>query len=67
MTIGRFLDGLARMLSFPESLPIWTPQVDAFLARRFTAAAIHPSICRFPCPGDAIRSPGRRLGSALRR
>ena len=51
VTIGRFLDDSHEMLSFPESLPIWTPQVDAFLARLdLPAAEIHPEYLPIPVP-----------------
>jgi dienelactone hydrolase len=51
VTIGRFLDDSHEMLSFPESLPIWTPQVDAFLARLdLPAAEIHPEYLPIAVP-----------------
>lgn len=31
--VGRIMQDSHQLLSFPESLPIWTPRVDAFLAR----------------------------------
>jgi dienelactone hydrolase len=51
VTIGRFLDDSHNMLGFLESLPIWTPQVDAFLTGLgLPAAEIHPEYLPIPVP-----------------
>jgi dienelactone hydrolase len=33
VSVGRFMEDSHQLLSFPEGLPIWTPRMDAFLAR----------------------------------
>jgi dienelactone hydrolase len=51
VTVGRFMDDSHNMLGFPESLPIWTPQVDAFLAGLgLPATEIHPEYLPMPVP-----------------
>jgi dienelactone hydrolase len=43
VAFGRFMQDSHQLLSFPESQPIWTVKVDAFLARiGLPAAEIHP-------------------------
>ena len=49
--VGTFLQDSHQMLSFPESLPIWTPRVDAFLARiGLPSAETHPEYLPTPTP-----------------
>ena len=49
--VGRFLADSHQMLSFEEGLPIWTPRVDAFLARiGLPAAEVHPEYLPIPTP-----------------
>jgi dienelactone hydrolase len=43
VTVGHFMEDSHQLLSFPEGLPIWTPHVDAFLARiGLPSAMTHP-------------------------
>jgi dienelactone hydrolase len=49
--VGRFMTDSHQMLSFPESQPIWTPRVDAFLAGvGLPAADVHPEYLPLPFP-----------------
>jgi dienelactone hydrolase len=49
--VGRFLQDSHQMLSFPESLPLWTPRVDAFLTRiGLPSAETHPEYLPIPTP-----------------
>jgi len=66
VSIGRFMQDSHQMLSSPESLPTWTPRVDAFLNRiGLPASDIHPEYLPIPTPpptqfaaiGDAAAVP----------
>lgn len=49
--VGRFMQDSHQMLSSPESLAIWTPQVDAFLAKvGLPSAETHPEYLPLPVP-----------------
>jgi dienelactone hydrolase len=50
VAVGRFMQDSHQILSFPEGLTIWTPRVDAFLARiGLPSAMTHPEY--LPAPG----------------
>jgi dienelactone hydrolase len=49
--VGRFMQDSHQLLSFPEGLTIWTPRVDAFLARiDLPSAMTHPEYLPAPNP-----------------
>ena len=49
--VGRFMDDSHQMLSHPESIPIWVPRVDAFLARiGLPSRAVFPDYMPLPVP-----------------
>jgi dienelactone hydrolase len=49
--IGRFMDDSHQMLTFPESLPIWTPRVDQFLAELgMPSTPVYPAYLPTPIP-----------------
>ncbi|MEJ0047331.1 MAG: hypothetical protein WDN04_15395 [Rhodospirillales bacterium] len=49
--IGRFMDDSHQMLSHPESIPIWVPRLDAFLARiGMPSRAVFPTYMPLPVP-----------------
>ncbi len=49
--VGRLRTDSHQMLSYSETLPLWTPHVDAFLARiGLPAAEIHPEYLPIPIP-----------------
>ncbi len=51
VAIGPFMEDSHQMLTFPESLPIWTPKVDAFLARiGLSSAERYPEYLPLPVP-----------------
>ena len=51
VAIGSFMDDSHTMLSYPESLPLWAPKVDAFLARiGLPSREIHPEYLPVPPP-----------------
>ena len=58
VSIGRFMQDSHQMLSAPESLPIWTPRVDAFLARiGLPAAELYPDYLPMPFPPPTHANP----------
>lgn len=51
VSIGPFMKDSHQMLSYPESLAIWAPRVDAFLAHvGLPAAEVHPEYLPTPVP-----------------
>lgn len=51
VAIGSFMRDSHQMLSFPESQPMWTPRVDAFLAKvGLPSAETHPEYLPMPVP-----------------
>jgi dienelactone hydrolase len=49
--VGAFMTDSHQLLSFPEGLPIWTPRVDAFLARvGLPSAQKYPAYLPTPTP-----------------
>lgn len=51
IAIGNFMDDAHQLLSHPESLAIWTPRVDDFLARiGLPSAPTHPEYLPTPFP-----------------
>jgi hypothetical protein len=49
--VGSFMEDSHQLLSFPEGLAIWTPRVDAFLARvGLPSAMVHPEYLPTPIP-----------------
>jgi len=49
--VGHFMQDSHQMLSFPESIGLWAPRVDAFLAKvGLPAAETHPEYLPLPAP-----------------